>query len=252
MIGVSCTGFSNRPIDERAGQVSEHFRLWEIFSEADNCVYSDPEGIRGIIESHGLVCQVHAPICDWNIAAMSDRLRDASIQETIANIDAAVEIGARMVTVHPGLTSMAVGGLEDRAVARAREAMRVLERHVDGMDVTLAIENMPAPPFFLGRTASQLLTIIDGTDLSVCFDIGHANTMGQIDAMVDTFGDRIANIHIHDNHGQTDEHLTIGDGTIDFDRVLNRLSGYRGNWIIESKSLESAVQSLSRLEKMLS
>ena len=36
--------------------------------------------------------------------------------------------------------------------------------------------------------------IVDGTDLGICFDIGHANTSGQIDAMIDTFGDRIANI----------------------------------------------------------
>ncbi|TQS85434.1 MAG: hypothetical protein A3208_03175 [Candidatus Methanoprimaticola hominis] len=76
--------------------------------------------------------------------------------------------------------------------------------------------------------------------------------MGQIDAMIDTFGDRIVNIHIHDNHGETDEHLTIGDGDIDFAHVIRRMSGYRGNWIIESKSMESAVQSLPRLQKMLS
>ena len=84
------------------------------------------------------------------------------------------------------------------------------------------------------------------------FDIGHANTTGQVDAMIDRFADRLVNIHIHDNHGQRDEHLTIGDGGIDFDRVLGLLSSYRGNYIIESKNLDSAVESQSRLEKMLS
>ena len=46
--------------------------------------------------------------------------------------------------------------------------------------------------------------------------------------------------------------LTIGDGDIDFAHVIRRMSGYRGNWIIESKSMGSAVQSLPRLQKMLS
>ena len=41
-------------------------------------------------------------------------------------------------------------------------------------------------------------------------------------------------------------------GEIDFQHVIRRMGGYEGNWIIESKSLESAVQSLSRLENMLS
>ena len=83
------------------------------------------------------------------------------------------------------------------------------------------------------------------------FDIGHANTAGQVESMVETFGDRIANIHIHDNHGQKDEHLTIGDGDIDFRRVVGMLPNYDGRFIIESKTLESALESQRRLRKIL-
>lgn len=239
-------------MSECAGPVSEHFGLWEIFSEADHSVYRDPRGIAEIAASHSLRCQVHAPICDWNIGAMSDRLREASVKETLATVSAASEMGVETVTVHPGLSSMSVPGLEERAAARARESLRLIDRVVREYDLTVAIENMPSFPFFLGRTAEQLAGIVDGTDLGICFDIGHANTTGQIDAMIDTFGDRIVNIHIHDNHGRSDEHLTIGEGEIDFAHVIRRMSGYRGNWIIESKSLGSAVQSLSRLQKLLS
>ena len=63
--------------------MSEHFDLWEIFSEADHSVYRDPQGIAKTLESKGLGFQVHAPICDWNPAAMSDRLREASVKETL-------------------------------------------------------------------------------------------------------------------------------------------------------------------------
>ncbi len=252
MIGVSCTGFSSRPVSDWMEPVSEHFRLWELFSEADHAVIRDPEGIRALFEGHGLVPQVHAPICDWNIGAMSDRLREASLQDTLDTIDAAIEIGARIVTIHPGLASMAVPGLEDRAVAFANESAKAISRHIDGTGIEVGMENMPGPPFFLGRTASDLGRVVDGTDLGITFDIGHANTTGQIDAMIDLFRDRIVNIHIHDNLGDRDAHMALGEGSIDFRHVIRRMSGYRGNWIIESKSLESAVQSLPRLEKMLS
>lgn len=252
MIGVSCTEFCSKPVDYWAPEIAKDFRLWEIFSEADHSVYRDTQHILEVLDANDLACQVHAPICDWNLAAMSDRLREASVKETIAAIEAAEELGARMVTVHPGLSSMAVGGLEERAAERAKAALRVIDKHVAGRDLKVAIENMPDIPFFLGRTAEQLNGLVDGTDLGICFDIGHANTAGQIDAMIDTFGDRIVNIHIHDNHGKRDEHLTLGDGEIDFKHVVGKLSGYRGNWIIESKTLESAVQSSSRLEKLIS
>ena len=110
---------------------------------------------------------------------------------------------------------------------------------------------MPNFPVMLGIQADELNEIIDGTDLSVCFDIGHANTSGQIDRMVELFGDRIRNIHIHDNLGVKDDHLTIGDGRVDFGHVLGLLSNYRGRYIIEARSLESAVESQARLRKLL-
>ena len=185
-------------------------------------------------------------------AELSDRLRRASLEETLETISASAELGASTVTVHPGLSSMAVDGMGQQAMARARESLKAIDAASRDAGVVVAIENMPQVPFFLGRTAADLESLIDGTDLGVCFDIGHANTAGQIDEMIDTFGDRIVNVHIHDNNGKRDEHLTIGDGSIDFPRVLGRMGWYGGNWIIESKNFESAVESQSRLLKMLS
>lgn len=252
MIGVSCTHFSNSPLSDWIGPISKQFRHWEIFSEVDHTIVGREAEVRDMIEGHGMTCSVHAPICDLNVAAFTDRLMWASLDVLCDTIASAAEIGAATVTIHPGLSSMSVNGTEERASSRAREAMKVLERAGREYGAVLAIENMPGFPFFLGRTAAALASIVDGTDLGICFDIGHANTMGQIDAMVETFGDRIVNVHIHDNHGQKDEHLTIGDGDIDFDRVLRLLPSYHGNYIIESKSLDSAVVSQSRLQKMLS
>ena len=252
MIGVSCTHFSNAPVEDWIGPISKSFGHWEIFSEAEHSIPGKEHRISEMIESAGMTCSVHAPICDLNIAALSDRLREASIRETEAVIQAAVDIEAMTVTVHPGLSSMAVNGTEGKALARAQDAMKELDSFARDCGAVLAIENMPQVPFFLGRTAESLLSVIDGTDLGVCFDIGHAHTTGQIDAMMDVLGDRIVNVHIHDNHGARDEHLTIGDGSIDFRHVVSRLSRYGGNYIIESKDLDSAILSQSRLSPLLS
>jgi hypothetical protein len=41
---------------------------------------------------------------------------------------------------------------------------------------------------------------------------------------------KISSLHIHDNHGEVDEHLIPGDGTIDFSALLSGLhsTGYNG------------------------
>lgn len=252
MIGMSCTHFGCRPIEEWIGRVSDSFGHWEIFSEAEHRIVGREAELSALLDSYGLSCSVHAPICDLNIGSLSDRLREASLQETLDVMESSAGIGAKTVTVHPGLASMAVNGMEEKASERARESIRIIDKAASELSMTVAIENMPDLPFFLGRTAKALASLVDSTDLGICFDIGHANTTGQIDEMIDVFGDRISNIHIHDNNGVRDEHLTIGDGDIDFQYVLGRLSGYKGNYIIEAKSLDSAVESNQRLKMLLS
>ena len=86
----------------------------------------------------------------------------------------------------------------------------------------------PGFRFFLGQTADQMSELLEGTNLPICLDIGHANTTGQLNEIIDTLGSRIMNVHIHDNDGKQDQHLTIGDGTVDFDDCLKRLSSYGG------------------------
>jgi sugar phosphate isomerase/epimerase len=63
----------------------------------------------------------------------------------------------------------------------------------------------------------------------VCFkdmDIPHVFTSGGMTSEIDyinTFRDKIIHIHWHDNHGQKDEHLPIGEGLIDHQKAVNVL-----------------------------
>ena len=53
-------------------------------------------------------------------------------------------------------------------------------------------------------------------NVGICLDLGHAHVTVGIAAAIGTLGARIASVHVHDNHGQKDEHLWPGDGTIDW------------------------------------
>ena len=252
MIGISCTAFSSDPPKEWLDRIVGNFELWEIFSEASHSIVSNYKEFKDLLPSYDLHYSVHAPICDINIASICDPVRKASMKETLDTIKAANKLGIDRATIHPGLSSMSVHDIEYRYLVHAKESMKELDKAQSEYGVSLAIENMPDMYFFLGRTASELKEIVDGTDLGICFDIGHANTAGQIDAMIDTFGDRITNIHIHDNCGKKDEHLTIGKGSIDFSAIMPRLRFYNRNYVIESKTYESAAESQSVLGPWLS
>ena len=250
MIGVSSTEFSAYLFEEVIAEVSKVFDHWEIFAEAEHRLPSIEARFRDLIPSYKLSYSIHAPISDINIASLNERIREDSILEILTTAETAANLNIDLITIHPGLSSMAVPYMEEKAVEKAKRSLSAIDRISAEYGVRIAVENMPAFPFMLGRTVEELKELIDMTNLGFCLDIGHANTTDQTDGLIKEFKDRLINIHIHDNHGEHDEHLTLGEGSIDFKRIIESLKGYTGNYVIESKSYPSAVESQDYLRSL--
>ena len=74
---------------------------------------------------------------------------------------------------------------------------------------------------------SAMIKAIGKPNIRCCFDVGHAyiSSALPLDEWVDALGDVIAHIHLHDNNGKEDNHLTLGKGKIPLFKTLNRLIG---------------------------
>jgi sugar phosphate isomerase/epimerase len=251
MIGVSSTRFNTESIEDSLAKISEEFDHWEIISDGEHYLPLVMRRLAAIAPSYDIRFSVHAPISDVNIGALSERIREASVMETIASMEQAIELDAKTITFHPGYQSFVIPGHEEKSIEKAKRSLRTIDRLMNEFSITACVENMPSFKFMLGRTAKEMFELIDGTDMKICYDIGHANTVNQMEEIIDLLGDRIKNIHIHDNNGDNDDHMTIGDGNIDFRPVLKKLSKYKGKYIIESRSLGSAVTSRDRLRRFL-
>ena len=251
MIGVSSTEFSSYMFEEVIAEISKVFDHWEIFAEAEHRLPSVEARFRDLMPSYKLSYSIHAPISDINIGSLNERIREDSILEILTTAETAANLDIDLVTIHPGLSSMAVPYMEEKAVEKAKKSLRSIDRISSEYGVRIAVENMPAFPFMLGRTAEDLKELIGETNLGFCLDIGHANTTDQINELIKEFRDRLINVHIHDNHGEHDEHLTLGEGNIDFKKVIDSLKGYTGNYVIESRSYPSAVESQDYLRPLL-
>ncbi len=250
MIGVSSTQFSAYMFEEVIAEVSKKFEHWEIFAEAEHRLPSIESRFMELLPSYNLSYSIHAPISDINIASLNERIREDSIIEILTTAETAANLNIDLITVHPGLTSMSVPYMEEKAIEKAKKSLSSIDRISAEYGVRIAVENMPSFPFMLGHTAEEMEDLIGMTNLGFCLDIGHANTTDQIDPLIEKFRDRLINIHIHDNHGEFDEHLTLGEGDIDFKSVIEKLKGYTGNFVIESKSFPSAVESQDYLRSL--
>ena len=250
MIGVSSTEFSAYLFEEVIQEVSKVFDHWEIFAEAEHRLPSLESRLMDLMPSYKLSYSIHAPISDINIGSLNERIREDSVIELLTTAETAANLNVDLMTIHPGMTSMAVPYMEEKAVEKAKKSLSSIDRISSEYGVRIAVENMPSFPFMLGHTAEEMKDLIGNTNLGFCLDIGHANTTDQIDELIKEFKDRLINVHIHDNNGEMDEHLTLGEGNIDFKRVLDSLKGYQGNYIIESKSYPSAVDSQDYLRSL--
>ncbi|MEM3055161.1 MAG: TIM barrel protein, partial [Candidatus Bathyarchaeia archaeon] len=82
-------------------------------------------------------------------------------------------------------------------------------------------------------------------------DIGHANLNGQIELFLKTFSDRIVHIHAHDNNGKEDQHLGIGYGTVNWEKIAKLLKKTSYDKTIVVESVEHVAESLQKLEALL-
>ncbi len=114
------------------------------------------------------------------------------------------------------------------------------------------IENVPEPFPFLMKSVGDFERFFDEVDLELkmVLDIAHSNLRGETGEFLRRFGDRIGHIHVSDNNGRMDEHLRLGEGSIDWEETMAavKASPFNGWVVVESfKGVEESLQLLERL-----
>jgi sugar phosphate isomerase/epimerase len=85
--------------------------------------------------------------------------------------------------------------------------------------VKLALENTPGEM----ATPANLRHFLEETrlpGLRLCFDSGHAHMEGGALQALETMAGLAATTHLHDNHGEKDEHLLPFEGAIEWDKLM--------------------------------
>lgn len=205
--------------------------------------------LAGWLRDHALpVHSMHSPIYydehggragepALNIAATEARVRLQALDE----IQAALEFATR---VPVGFLIQHIGTSRDPWSARKADAaltsLELLRLRAKQAGVTLLVENIPNG---LSTPAKLMELLKQGhlDDVGICFDAGHAHMPedsyggGGVLESWRTVQPRVRSTHLHDNHGQSDEHLWPGDGTIDWPSLVAALRAQGPNfpWVLE-------------------
>ena len=202
-----------------------------------------------LLESYSLKYSIHSPFMDVNIASLQEKSRLNSIKQIKSSIDLANKIDAQTVVVHPGLMPFLARPFEEKVYETANESIIEIGDYGKDLGVVAAIENMPTFDGMIYQDMEKLDNILQENEMHMTLDIGHANHAGYpADAM---YFDSIKHIHAHDNYGDDDSHLPLGEGSIDLKCIINTLESknYDGIYIIEVNDEDSIKKSYEYIKK---
>ena len=181
---------------------------------------------------------------DVNIASPQDQSRLNSIEQVKSSIDLANKIDAEAVVIHPGLISFLANKYFRKEVFEiANASMIELGAYGDDLGVLTTFENMPAFESMIYENMDELNEFLTDNNLYMTLDVGHANHVGY--SADDMIFDCIKHVHMHDNFGDDDAHLPLGEGSIDLKCVVNNLESkkYDGIYILEVNDYDSIKKS---------
>lgn len=218
-------------------------RLINIALDKDHSLLRDGadrlKSVRRKAESADVVIGLHT-LSAVNAAETSAFVSEAADEYFAAYIRAARDIGAHLLIVHGGYHFTS-----DKS-ARLKAATERLKRMCDTAErenVVLLLENHnPEPQHaevrYLAHDLEEcqhFFSKLSSPNLRGAFTVNHAHMLpigikGFIEGM--DLG-RCGEVRLADNHGKYEEHLRIGEGTIDFVEMFSLIEGggYRGHYM---------------------
>jgi len=193
---------------------------------------------KKFLKSNGLeIEQIHSVFGgDYDFSSPEQNTRAIIVEATKISLIKLEEIKVKNFVIHCSAGVINKNEREERIKILMDSISRILPIS-EKTGIKIAIENSLYPETMIG-TGEEIIRIIEEFNspyLGVCFDTGHAHTIGKFKEEFIALKDKIFTFHLHDNDGERDLHLPPIQGTIDWKWFIKELkkSNYSGQLPIE-------------------
>jgi sugar phosphate isomerase/epimerase len=226
---------------------ADGFRMIEILCEGPytwprNALVLDASELE-IFNSYDVEVFLHAPTIDLNPASMNPGIRNETLIQMKETIDMGIQIDAAAITTHPGLIHRLEERVRDMGMRYSIETLQAGNEYAQERGIKLCVENMPNSYAYFCNSSLEHQYFSKKSGCSLTVDMGHANTTGDPESFLKM--QNISYYHVSDNDGKRDQHLALGEGTLD----LNLLNGI-DNLVIELNDYQNVLKSRDVLFSM--
>lgn len=191
------------------------------------------EKTKKLLAEYDLVCnQAHAPLGNSTVKHPMD-VSHPEYKDIVRSMEYASIIGAKHIVVH-GLNAP----IGTNVVDVNTKYYQSFTPYCKQFGIKIAVENLyPANMLDTPKKMNAALEQLDPDCFVALVDVGHANLqhVAPESFIRKILPGRLQGLHIHDNHGQKDEHLPPHLGNIRWDYVLEALAeiNYPGDFTLE-------------------
>jgi sugar phosphate isomerase/epimerase len=166
-------------------------------------------------EESGLKPTVHGPFLDLAPGALDQKVLEISRQRYHQALEIAGRFRAEHIVFHPSYDNKRHQFYREQWLELNEATWIPLAHRARELNVRMVLENT------YEETPEVLATLFETLaphGVGFCFDLGHASAFGRVPMFdwLEAIGHYLAAVHLHDNHGDRDEHLAVGRGSIDF------------------------------------
>ena len=251
-IGASMLATENMAMKEALDyfESNKYIEYVEILHDYPYREINDNNELIDLINSYSLKYTIHSPFIDLNIASLNSALAILSVEEIKRSINLANMIDSNIVVVHPGTVSFSGRGKEDIIYKIGKDSLIDIGDYAKDHNVNACIENLPKIEGFMYQDVNQLNETLLELDLPMTLDIGHAHTAGFTPDEI--YFDSIKHIHVHDNPGDDDTHLTFGEGSFAVNEFFDIFTqnNYDGIYMLELYSIDSIEKSIEYMKSL--
>ena len=178
--------------------------------------------VAGPLRDRGLRVTVHAPFTDLSPGSPDPGIRRWTRHRFEQTLDVVACFRPRTVVCHAGYDAKRYHEGRAQWIEKSLEMWSWFAGNLHSQGCGMMIENA------YEEDPQDIQAIFEGlSDLGVgfCLDMGHQAAFGRapLDRWLKVLGPYLGQVHLHDNHGSTDEHLALGKGTIDFGPLFHAL-----------------------------
>jgi sugar phosphate isomerase/epimerase len=211
----------------------------------------EAKSLRATGEALGVGFTLHLPFVEMNPASLIPSVRQLSEDRLKRALEFGEALGARVGVLHTGQVPVR----HPMALALAREALEKTLAALLPLPFPVALENLALSEEDLNRGPGELKDLLTRfPQYGFCLDVGHAlvelGPRGPL-RYLEVLGDRLLHLHLHDNHGQKDDHLPVGAGSVPWAKLAPLLKGFGGTAALEvGGGAQGVRRSLARLQEL--